>query len=373
MLSFNFETLNLCSHSAVPALTWPIMAERTKRPRIIFTREKVQAPLTTLVSLLKADASQLAPYFLKGDGDDVADDELPARDVLLGTQSSATLEEEPREFEAKHNRDILSMKADGARNIMPTHPLYKSDYLAAPFQINREHAHEAYCNVVDALNLDFAGDKSHLLFGGKQYRGGWKGGYPGVATDDGFDSLVQTRCVFPVGGGKPGTKAVPPACKESIFPNAYGLYAVYEDVLELLCDKWEKKFEDFSLGQFHILFGYSQMAHFSYHRDSNTFDKFKPEISAVVQLSRGKSSMRVATAGHPFQYSRAGSGVFFDSDLYHRGERQEHGTVKVAFFFMERVSKVKTEGAAGSSTDVKQEEEEEEEEEEEDEDESPAL
>ena len=339
------------------------MQAKAKRPR--FARPEAGVPMTALVSLLKADGAQLSPIFCSGDGGDWAEDELPPRDKLLACRSSSTVETQPKEFEAEHNRTVLSAQdLGGSRNIMPTHPKYSEPHLAAPFQVEGELAHEAYCNVVEALNVDFSGSKSHLLFAKQQYKGGWKnGGYPDISSDKGFDPTVQTRCVFPIGGGKPGTKAVPEACKHAFYA-APGLDALYHAVLDTLCEEWKKETDEFCLGQFHILFGYSQMAHFAYHRDSNTFDKWSPEITALVQLSRGKSSMHVANATCPVQYSRAGSGVFFDCDLYHRGAEQEHGTVKVAFFFVLRRPKVKKEGEAGSSSKDKMEEEEEEEEEE---------
>ena len=124
----------------------------------------------------------------------------------------------------------------------------------------------------------------HLLFGKQQYRGGWKnGGYPDISSDKGFDPTVQTRCVFPIGGGKPGTKPVPEACK-NVFHAAPGLSEVYHAVLSTLCDEWNKEEDEFCLGQFHILFGYSQMAHFAYHRDSNTFDKWLSRLAHGASL-----------------------------------------------------------------------------------------
>ena len=78
-----------------------------------------------------------------------------------------------------------------------------------------------------------------------------------------------------------------------------------------------------------------QESHFSWHTDldqGGSGEQYSPDYSAVLQVSRGCSSGRLAGFS-PFKYDGAGAGWLFCSQLVHRTELTQLGTVKITYFF----------------------------------------
>jgi hypothetical protein len=147
-------------------------------------------------------------------------------------------------------------------------------------------------------------------------------------TDSGnFDHKQQQQSVFPFG-------ASTGAYINKLCLASAAFAQLVAEVKEALCEPGSPwKPEDLEACQAHVLFGYAQESHFAFHKDSNTFKNFVPNLAAVCHLTSGVASMYVAGAAQDLEYKGCGECSFFDTELWHRSGRSEHGTIRVTFFF----------------------------------------
>ena len=297
-------------------------------------------PLETAIILLKADFASMSPVYGKGDGE--GKEPPVASPSMLLKPSSIPTWEQPTSEQMAHNLLLAEMP-------MSKHPDFNPELKVAKIKVEPHLAHEAYCDLVEGLQVQFGDEgRSELHLGETAWRGGWDGpGYDNCNMGQmPFSKKVQACSAFPVGNGKVNHRPNPHCLKS--MEGSLALEAVYEKVLqEIKKDGSPFAEKQVILGEYHVLFGYSQETHFAFHRDSNTWagkHAFKPDLTAIIQVSRDNSSMFVAGAASPAKYEGAGDGVLFDADLYHRSGLMRYGTVKVAFFF-------KVEGAVVLSSD----------------------
>ena len=166
--------------------------------------------------------------------------------------------------------------------------------------------------------------------GYKDILGGWKVFYNDAETgDQEFNEADQQKVVF--------------SCPNVSTTRALVAHAELESIVDrierLLAESPFKK-GAFQLKACDVMFpGLSRNIHYKYHAD-NPDTPGEPDLTAVAQLSPGKSSMRIATADETADYNLPGDFSLFPSKLFHRTCRTERRTVKVTFFFKASVEKV---------------------------------
>ena len=166
--------------------------------------------------------------------------------------------------------------------------------------------------------------------GYKDILGGWKVFYNDAETgDQEFNEADQQKVVF--------------SCPNVSTTRALVAHAELESIVDrierLLAESPFKK-GAFQLKACDVMFpGLSRNIHYKYHAD-NPDTPGEPDLTAVAQLSPGKSSMRIATADETADYNLPGDFSLFPSKLFHRTCRTERRTVKVTFFYKASVGKV---------------------------------
>jgi len=304
--------------------------------------------------MLQADARAMAEVYGKGDNDGT--EPLPLSSALRQVSSYVEALKKPDDNQLAFNEDLLQEKKPPVHPIQ-SHDDYKSDLGASVFQIKGTCAHQVYCLLALNLNLDSSGGNrvSTMKLGDTTWKGGWAKSYKAVNIVPGREvrKHVQSMVCFPMGG----QTGFQDKLMKSIRAEP-GLEELYENVVEHLCKDGHIAKESLRLVQMHALFGLAAESHFGWHTDADDFgNKGKIHLSAIVQVSRGSSSMEVATKER-ITYEGAGFTTAFDSSLWHRSCTVERGTVKLAFFFSisgfrEAAVSVKKEG----KQTVKQEEE----------------
>ena len=236
------------------------------------------------------------------------------------------------------------------------HPHYVADCLAGKFSIPERAAQALYIEIVNGIYVKRAPGETKeelvLSIGNEEFPGGWNGkGYGTVHVNADFNPLLQRASVFPFGGTNSTNL-------DKICAASTPMRELLTSIKAGMCttgSPWKP--EDLEACQAHALFGYARESHFAFHKDTNSFKKFTPDVAAICHLSSGKASMYVAGAQKELEYTGAGSVVFIDTEIFHRTGLTEHGTVRIAFFFKDKLkARLKKEwekrGKKGPNTQV---------------------
>ena len=157
-----------------------------------------------------------------------------------------------------------------------------------------------------------------------EFRGGWDTAYTEVNAEQGVDVEQQRQCVFAFYKPSKLTDKVNTIDNfAKCFPEAAMLI---EWKTEQVANYASKRATH---GESHLLFGWNQNSHFSYHEDHKNY-----QVTYTTMLSPGMSSMHVAGATQEARYEHAGYGHMFDSQLYHRSGVTQLRTVKMSDFFV---------------------------------------
>ena len=193
----------------------------------------------------------MSPVYGKGDGE--GKEPPVASPSMLLKPSSILTWEQPTSEQMAHNLLLAEMP-------MSKHPDFNPELKVAKIKVEPHLAHEAYCDLVEGLKVKF-GDEggSELHLGKTAWRGGWDGpGYDNCNMGQmPFSKKVQACSAFPVGNGKVNHRPNPHCLKS--LEGSMALEAVYEKVLqEIKKDGSPFAEKQVILGEYHVLFGYSQ-------------------------------------------------------------------------------------------------------------------
>ena len=187
---------------------------------------------------------------------------------------------------------------------------------------------ESYTSLVSSVAFDFKADAWTLRVAPEDapLPIGWATGKdvapydlvnlpPGVP----FQKEEQNKVLFAVGG-----KAMKKLCKVHKLDYFKQLIVRYLE--------HDFKNHHSNVEECHVLFGFSNYVHFSYHQDSKDLTSGSAvKLSFIFNLSPGRSSMSVA-GSQDYVYKFPGACSAFYSDLFHCSGDAEMRTVKVAFF-----------------------------------------
>lgn len=175
----------------------------------------------------------------------------------------------------------------------------------------------------------------------------------------------KVRLLLPRPGRKKAEGSNSVEVTQSKLPSFKALIVQLEEQLYLqgLSFKWEDAngpgLEPIQLEELHFLFGFSAHTHFLYHRDRITMQSKQVfgYLSVILNLTPCESSFRVANSKEPFQFTGIGSTAVFPSRLWHRSEKAQAGTVKVALFYSKKSGSERPKGNSSEPPKVKCEKE----------------
>ena len=214
---------------------------------------------------------------------------------------------------------------------------FNDDLMAARLSVNPQKCCAFFCDLAQGLDVGDAG-KGKLHLANMKFGGGFKDTYSPVNVLPGDTSgQEQSRSIFALRSREIRTLM-------SKMPSFKALIVQLEEQLYLqgLSFKWEDAngpgLEPIQLEELHFLFGFSAHTHFLYHRDQITMQSKQVfgYLSVILNLTPCESSFRVANSKEPFQFTGIGSTAVFPSRLWHRSEKAQSGTVKVALFYSKK-------------------------------------
>ena len=137
-----------------------------------------------------------------------------------------------------------------------------------------------------------------------------------------FEREEQNRVVFALGKGSSVEKFVA-AAQLQIFTGK---------IADTLDNIYGTKNTPHKVAEMHVCFGFSAYVNYGYHKDALDL-KSEVDLTFMLMLSPGRSSMRVAGAPKESFYEYPGDMLYFDAvDVYHRSGLACARTLKIAFF-----------------------------------------
>ena len=206
----------------------------------------------------------------------------------------------------------------------------------------------AYCNIIDMVTPMYESTKYSLVYEQYKILGGWAtaNNYDVCRLPPGakFDREEQNRVVFALGKGSSVDKFVAKA----------GL-KFFTDKISASIDKiYGEKNYPHKVAEVHVCFGFSPYVNYGYHTDATDLVS-SVDLTYMLMLSPGRSSMRVAGAVNEAFYEHPGDMLYFDAlNVYHRSGLACARTLKIAFFV--KITKTGantidlTSGAGGASS-----------------------
>ena len=304
--------------------------------------------------LLKDYVRRVRKYDLSKLAEELAQDPLalPAALADLGQATKVSYSED----KAEHLE--FNKKAHDSQLNTLLHLHENWDKAQAVLRLGRqtkEHilsALESFCSIVESIEAQKGKNDSYQMrFGDKVVKGGWQ------ATSDGFYDDVnlppgvefskeeQDRVVFGIGKRDYQTML-----------GAFGLRFVHEIITELVDSITGKAGSAFTVGEVHIMFGFSAFVNYSAHRDQLDLSA-KADITAMLSLAPGQTTMKVLGAEEDAEYKFPGDILAFDAvNMYHRSGACTARTVKLAFF-IELTAHVALETSSEEEEDPEDEEE----------------
>ena len=201
---------------------------------------------------------------------------------------------------------------------------------------------KAYFDIIHKLKT-IVDDKCDIALDvkGETVKGGFHHGYyivnAGVSMNA-FDVRRQNNSIFPL---------VNKSRVAAVSTHLGQVAAIVEGRIKNALGK------DVFLSETHLCFGFSRYAHFDFHQD--VFDKNDCHVTALMQLSPGKSSIQVAGCPEPFQFTGPGEVCLFPCKVWHRSGNKERRTLTASFFFKFKDEKPKPSSTEEAKPDVKPE------------------
>ena len=184
----------------------------------------------------------------------------------------------------------------------------------------------AYCNIIDMVTPVNESTAFSLKFDQYSILGGWAdpSNYDVCRLPAGasFEREEQNRVVFALGKGSSVEKFVA-AAQLQIFTGK---------IADTLDNIYGTKNTPHKVAEMHVCFGFSAYVNYGYHKDALDL-KSEVDLTFMLMLSPGRSSMRVAGAPKESFYEYPGDMLYFDAvDVYHRSGLACARTLKIAFF-----------------------------------------
>ena len=184
----------------------------------------------------------------------------------------------------------------------------------------------AYCNIIDMVTPVNESTAFSLKFDQYSILGGWAdpSNYDVCRLPAGasFEREEQNRVVFALGKGSSVEKFVA-AAQLQIFTGK---------IADTLDNIYGTKNTPHKVAEMHVCFGFSAYVNYGYHKDALDL-KSEVDLTFMLMLSPGRSSMRVAGAKKESFYEYPGDMLYFDAvDVYHRSGLACARTLKIAFF-----------------------------------------
>jgi len=235
---------------------------------------------------------------------------------------------EPSEDILESNRKVFTQGTTKIELLKMTKDFCAEELVGRCTERGEEHILNgltAYCNIIDMVTHVNESTAFSLKFDQYSILGGWAApsNYDVCRLPAGasFERDEQNRVVFALGKGSTVEKFVA-AAQLQIFTGK---------IADTLDNIYGTKNTPHKVAEMHVCFGFSAYVNYGYHKDALDL-KSEVDLTFMLMLSPGRSSMRVAGAPKESFYEYPGDMLYFDAvDVYHRSGLACARTLKIAF------------------------------------------
>ena len=323
------------------------------------SRKRKESPLT-LQAQFKLTADNILSF--KTDAEQV--DAFKASWGCFNGISSASPRDDPKQVETLATDNRLMLKYVTSRKFLQgdygwkeTHQAtacypfktFNEDIMAARVQVPPKLCCNFFCDIAQGWETDVRG-KGVLGFDTVSVAGGFKAMYTNVTAEMTTTSeKEQSNVVFAIGSTKI-KQVMKDSSSFTALVNSIEASLVHQGFSLTQEGATDPGLEKLALKEAHILFGFSELTHFMYHRDKLTMagNTFCSYLTVILNITPSKSTFMVAGAEKEFEFDDMGVAAVLPSRFWHRSEKAQIGTIKLALFYVKTTHNAKMPSSSDS-------------------------